>query len=65
MADTRKIQAYQSVMAQAMTMFERGIIDRADLVIVEKKMAAKYGLKIGSIYREIDLINIASRVNMV
>jgi hypothetical protein len=65
MADKKKIQAYQSAMAQATIMLEQGIIDHADIASVENKLAEKYGLKSGSIYREIDLINVAFRANMV
>ena len=59
MVDFAKIQDYQSAMTQAKTMFERGIISKDDIVLIEDKLAEKYGLKYGSIYREIDLINIA------
>lgn len=65
MTDFQKVQAYQSVMAQARIMLKRGIIDESDFVSIENKLAEKYGLKIGSIYREIDLINVAFRANMV
>ena len=65
MADVIKIQAYQSAMSQARNMLEKGIIDQTDLVLVENKLAGKYGLEFGSIYREIDLINVAFRANMV
>lgn len=65
MADAIKIQAYQSAMAQAKVMLDKGIIDHTDLIFVEDILARKYGLKSGSIYREIDLINSAFRANMV
>ena len=65
MADTMKIQAYQSAMAQAQIMLEQGIIDHTDMVSIESKLAEKYELKSGSIYREIDLISVAFRANMV
>lgn len=65
MIDFQKIQAYLSAMAQAQIMLKNGIICKDDIVSFEHKLAEKYGLKIGSIYREIDLINVAFRFNMV
>jgi len=65
MTDFQKVQAYQSAMTQAQIMLENGIIGKDDIVSIEHKLAEKYGLKIGSIYREIDLISIAFRANMV
>lgn len=65
MVDYMKIQAYQSAMAQAKMMLVNGIISHTDIVSIEDKLAEKYGLKSGSIYREIDLINVAFRANMV
>jgi len=65
MTDFQKAQAYQSAMAQAQIMLENGIIGKDDIVSIEHKLAEKYGLKAGSIYREIDLINVALRANMV
>ena len=65
MADFTKIQAYQSAMTQARNMFEKDIISKDDIVLIEDKLAEKYGLEFGSIYREIDLINVAFRANMV
>lgn len=65
MADFTKIQDYQSVLSQARNMLEKGIIDKADIVLIENKLAEKYGIEIGSIYREIDLINVTYRANMV
>ncbi len=65
MVDYMKIQAYQSAMAQAKMMLVKGIISHTDIVSIEDKLAEKYGLKSGSIYREIDLINVAFRANMV
>lgn len=64
MADYMRIQAYQSAMAQAHLMLEQGIINRSDIVSIEDKLAQKYGFHFGSIYREIDLINVAFRANM-
>ena len=64
MTDFQKVQAYQSAMTQAQIMLENGIISKNDIVSIEHKLAEKYGLKIGSIYREIDLINVAFRANM-
>ena len=51
-------------MAQVKTMLERGIIDENDIVSIEDKLAQKYALKFGSIYRENDLINLGFRANM-
>ena len=65
MTDFQKIQAYQDAMTQAQIMLNKGIIDKHNIVSIEHKLAEKYGLKIGSIYREIDLINIAIRAKMV
>ena len=55
MADMKKIQAYQSALSQARNMLDKGIIDMADMMLIENKLAEKYGLTYGSIYREIDL----------
>ena len=65
MTDFQKVQAYQSAMIQAQIMLKNGIIGKDDIVSIENKLAEKYGLEIGSIYREIDLINVAFRANMV
>lgn len=65
MTDFQKVQAYQAAMAQAQIMLKNGIIGKDDIISIEHKLAEKYGLKIGSIYREIDLINVAFRANMV
>ena len=65
MADMRKIQAYQSALSQARNMLDKGIIDIANIVLIENKLAEKYMLPFGSIYREIDLIKITDRANMV
>jgi hypothetical protein len=65
MIDFQKVQAYQSAIVQAQIMLKNGIIDKDDIVSIEHKLAEKYGLKTGSIYREIDLINVAFRANMV
>ena len=46
-------------------MLEKSIIDKTDFIFIENKLAGKYGLKFGSIYREIDLINVTYRANMV
>ena len=51
-------------MAQARLMLQHGILDHSDIVSIENKLAEKYGLPFGSIYREIDLINVAFRANM-
>lgn len=65
MSDFQKVQAYQSAMTQAQLMLKNGILGQDDIVSIEHKLAEKYGLKAGSIYREIDLINVAYRANMV
>jgi hypothetical protein len=65
MTDFQKVQAYQSAMTQAQIMLKNGIIGKDDIVSIEHKLAEKYGLKIGSIYSEIDLLNVAFRANMV
>ena len=65
MIDFQKVQDYQSAMAQAHIMLQRNIISREDIVLIESKLAERYRLKNGSIYREIDLINVAFRANMV
>lgn len=65
MDDMKKIQAYQSALSQARNMLDKGIIDMADMMLIENKLAEKYGLTYGSIYREIDLIKITDRANMV
>jgi hypothetical protein len=64
MNNRSNIQAYHSAMAQVKTMLERGIIDENDIVSIEDKLAQKYALKFGSIYRENDLINLGFRANM-
>lgn len=64
MNNRSNIQAYHSAMAQVKTMLERGIIDENDIVSIEDKLAQKYELKFGSIYRENDLINLGFRANM-
>jgi hypothetical protein len=61
MNNRSNIQAYHSAMAQVKTMLERGIIDENDIVSIEDKLAQKYALKFGSIYRENDLINLPFR----
>jgi len=65
MTDFQKVQAYLSAMAQAQIMLKNGIIGKDDIVSIEHKLAEKYGLEIGSIYREIDLITVSFRANMV
>lgn len=64
MTDSNNIQAYQSAIAQAKIMFERGILDENDIVSIEDKLAQKYGLRFGSLFRENDLINIGFRANI-
>lgn len=65
MTDMQRVAAYHSAMAQARMMRQLGIIDSPDIVSIEHKLAEKYGLNIGSIYREIDLINLEFRANML
>ena len=65
MTDMKKIQSYQSALSQARNMLDKGIIDMADIVLIENRLAPKYGLAFGSFYREIDLIKITDRANMV
>ena len=64
MNNRSNIQAYQSAMAQVKAMLERGIIEENDIVSIEDKLAQKYELKFGSIYRENDLINLGFRANI-
>lgn len=64
MNNRNNIQAYYSAMAQANIMLEKGIIEESDMVSIEDKLAQKYELKIGSILRENDLINLEIRANM-
>ena len=64
MLDNARIQAYQSAMAQARLMLRQGILESSDIVLIEDKLAEKYRLSFGSIYRDIDLINVALRANM-
>lgn len=65
MTDFQKVHDYQSAMIQAQIMLSNGIVCIDDIISIEHKLAEKYGLKPGSIYREIDLINVAYRANMV
>lgn len=65
MIDMKKIQAYQSALSQARNMLDKGIIDMADMMLIENQLAEKYMLPFGSIYREIDLIKITDRANIV
>lgn len=55
---------YNLAMSVARNMLQHGLISECDIVSIEDKLAQKYGLKFGSIYREIDLINIQNRANM-
>ena len=64
MNNRNNFQAYYSAMAQANIMLEKGIIEESDMVSIEDKLAQKYELKIGSILRENDLINLEIRANM-
>lgn len=57
MADETKFLGYQSTMAQVRIMLRNGILSRAEYLLIEHKLAEQYGLKTGSIYREIDLIS--------
>ena len=64
MPDKAAVLAYQTAMAQAYLMHNRGIITSDDLTRAECIFASKYGIKSGSLYREIDLINQGFRANM-
>ena len=64
MADLQNVIRYQTAMSQAKTMLDRGIISREDLITAEGIFARKYGINSGSLYRDIDLINLAFRANM-
>ena len=64
MPEYERILSYQSAVEQARIMLRKGIITPIDIVSIEDKLAQKYGLKYGSIYREIDLINIENRGNI-
>lgn len=64
MADLQHVIRYQAAMSQAKTMLDRGIISREDLITAEGIFARKYGINSGSLYRDIDLINLAFRANM-
>jgi len=64
MIDRNKIQAYHSAMVQVKIMLQKGIIDENDIVLIENKLAQKYALKFGSLFREYDLINLHYRVNI-
>ncbi|HBL84670.1 MAG: hypothetical protein A2Y17_11090 [Clostridiales bacterium GWF2_38_85] len=64
MIDRNNIQNYHSAITQAKIMLERGILNEKDIVSIEDKLAQKYGLKFGSIFREKDLINLGFRANM-
>lgn len=55
---------YTIAMSVARNMLEKGLISENDIVSIEDKLAQKYMLKFGSIYREIDLINIQNRANI-
>ena len=64
MADLQNVIRYQTAMSQAKTMLDRGIISREDFITAEGIFARKYGINSGSLYRDIDLINLAFRANM-
>ena len=64
MPEYERILSYQSAVEQARIMLRKGVITPIDIVSIEDKLAQKYGLKYGSIYREIDLINIENRGNI-
>ena len=64
MADLQNVIRHQTAMSQAKTMLDRGIISREDLITAEGIFARKYGINSGSLYRDIDLINLAFRANM-
>ncbi len=55
---------YILAMSIARNMLQKGLVSESDIVSIEDKLAQKYGLKFGSIYRETDLINTQNRANM-
>lgn len=55
---------YTTAMSVARDLLRKGFISESDIVSIEDKLAQKYKLKFGSIYRETDLINIQNRANM-
>ena len=59
-----RVLAYQSAMAQARIMMNRGLISVAELLKIEESMAKKYGFDFGDIHRDMDLITLGSRGNM-
>ena len=59
-----RILAYQSAMAQARVLMNRGLLSVAGLLKIEESMAGKYGLPYGDLYRDMDLITLGSRGNM-
>ena len=46
-----KLESYQMAMHQAKLMVQKGIINEKDFSTIERKMADKYCIKKGSIYR--------------
>lgn len=65
MINLTNIQSYHSAMIQAKIMLESGIIDENDIVSIENRLAQKYGLNFGSLFRENDLINLEYRANIL
>lgn len=53
---------YLNAMLKANEMAEQGLINYEDYKSYEEKMAKKYGIKSGSLYRLNDLINTPFRV---
>jgi len=59
-----RLLAYQSAMAQARAMRKRSLISDNELGQIENRMAGKYGLAYGDLYRDLDLITLGSGGNM-
>jgi hypothetical protein len=50
---TKELLQYHTAMAVFRGWCAKGIISAADLQVLERRMAEKYGLSLSSIYREI------------
>ena len=48
----RSLLAYKSIMAQAKVLLDRGIITKREYVHFDTMFTKKYGLSLGSIFRE-------------
>jgi len=47
---------YKSAMAQAKSLYTKGLINADEYAIIETKMCERYGINFGSLYRENDWI---------